>query len=197
MRATQLAAREEWTETLRAITTAPGNIAIALQNEGEITSPWDRNRLVTKLSPADRVKKGVGFRPVKEAIETDISRIIKKKGRELKRNQREVIDELIKTELKYDKRITSIKERGYDKEKEKRLLLNAENTREGRLTKIEKRMEKQGITFTSEQISSEIERKKLTRAQRAFLQASEHVQSLTAGVFRFSRNNKEGDEDGL
>jgi len=72
----QLAAKREWIEALRAISPSPGNLTLALKADGEITDPWNRGRLKIKLTPAERAVKGVGFSPVRESIERDLTSIV-------------------------------------------------------------------------------------------------------------------------
>jgi hypothetical protein len=103
VRAAQMAAKGEWTETLRAIAPAPGNIAVALQSDGEISDPWNRGRLKTRLSPSDRIIKATGFTPVSESIESDKAKIIPYKETKIKTQEQEVIDGLIKSLVAKDK----------------------------------------------------------------------------------------------
>jgi hypothetical protein len=103
VRAAQMAAKGEWTETLRAIAPAPGNIAVALQSDGEISDPWNRGRLKTRLSPSDRIIKATGFTPVSESIESDKAKIIPYKETKIKTQEQEVIDGLIKSLAAKDK----------------------------------------------------------------------------------------------
>lgn len=117
VRATQMAASEHWVEALREIATAPGNIAIALRNDGEITSPWDRDRLTTKLDTKGRVLKGLGFATTQESKERDTARVMRYNERQQRDNEKEAIDGYIKAYLSQDqagmqKAVTRIGELG-------------------------------------------------------------------------------------
>ena len=94
--AAQLAAKQHWVEALRAITSAPGNIALALKNDGEILDPWRRERLKIKLTPRERVIKAAGFMPERESWERDVSRIIRYEEQKRRRKEYEAIDGFLK-----------------------------------------------------------------------------------------------------
>jgi hypothetical protein len=96
VRAAQLAAKGEWIETLRAISPAPGNILFALRKDGEITDPWRRGRLKIRLEPEERAVKAVGFTPVRESIERDITRITSYAEQKRRKAETKAIDEFIK-----------------------------------------------------------------------------------------------------
>lgn len=157
IRAAQMASRGEWLQTLRALTTAPGNIAIALTQDGEITSPWDRNRLVTRTDTTGRVLKGVGFRLADESIQTDVSRLQRRFERQDRERTQEVIDDTIAAKG--------------DPEK---------------LKKISERIVREGIIFDRKQLQTEAAKKKMTRAQRALLNASPETRAALAPIFEFA-----------
>jgi len=96
IRATQLAARDAWVEALRAISSAPGNIALAIRNDGEITSPWDRERLRVKLDTRGRILKGIGFPTTEESIERDLARTMRYNKGVRDRKEKEAIDAFIR-----------------------------------------------------------------------------------------------------
>jgi len=154
--ATQLASDEEWLASLRAITTAPGNLAIALQNDGEITSPWDRGRLTTKLDTKGRVLKGLGFTTTQESVERDVSRIFRSNLRQAKEEEKKAIDKFIKVmdsgdNEKIDEAISKLAELG----------------------------------VTADRIENEIGKKGLTRAFRAFLNLPRKQQAEDIELLEF------------
>ncbi len=157
VRAAQMASRGEWLQVLRAISTAPGNIAIALTNDGEITSPWDRNRLVTRTDTKGRILKGLGFRLTEESVQTDAKRITQRAQREDRRVTAEIIDDVIAA----------------DGDQEK-------------LQEISDRVEREGINLTRQQVLTEAMKKKLTRGQRALLGASDKTKATLAPIFEFA-----------
>lgn len=164
VRAAQMASEREWAETLRAIATAPGNIAVALQNEEEIKSPYDRMRKVVDATPEMRVKKALGFRPVEEAIETDVSRVIRGTGRKRRDRQTKAIDDIIMGILRED---------------------------EARMQRGFEAIGKYNLQITQTQLKNEMERKKLSRAQRAIINADILTRAETAGVIEFFQTVKE------
>lgn len=95
-RAGQMAAQAEWVEAMRQMVTTPGNIALAIQNDGEIYNVWDRNRMRIKLTPEEQIKKGFGLTGTRESTERDIIRIMRYKEGKLKREQKDAIDKFIK-----------------------------------------------------------------------------------------------------
>mgnify|MGYP001568125886 FL=1 len=102
VRATQMATSEHWVEALREISTAPGNIAIALRNDGEITSPWQRDRLTIKLDTKGRILKGLGFATTKESIERDVSRTMTYREGKQRKDEQDAIDAFIKADKEGD-----------------------------------------------------------------------------------------------
>ncbi len=154
--ATQLASDEEWLDSLRAITTAPGNLAVALRNDGEITSPWDRGRLTTKLDTKGRVLKGLGFTTTQESVERDVSRIFRSNLRQAKEDEKKAIDKFIKVMGGGDSK------------------------------KIDEALLKLGeLGITSERIKNEIQKKGLTRAFRAFLNLPRKRQAEDVELLEF------------
>ena len=154
--ASQLAGRGEWVDALRSITTAPGNIAVALRNDGEITSPWDRGRLTTKLDKKSRILKGLGFTTTKESVERTVSRILTKNAREAKEDEKKAIDQFIKVmdsgdKEKIDKAVTRIAELG----------------------------------VTSQRIKNEFQKKGQTKAFRTFLNLSRKRQAADVDILKF------------
>ena len=99
-----MVASEHWVEALREVSTAPGNIAIALRNDGEITSPWDRDRLTVKLDTKGRVLKAVGFGTTQESVERDVSRVIRYKEAKQRFDEKAAIDAYIKADKSGDQK---------------------------------------------------------------------------------------------
>lgn len=159
--ATQAAANEEWIQALRATATSPGNIALALSNDGQLTSPWDRGRnTVKKLDTKGRIMKGLGFSTVEESLERDLSRIIKRNRRDTLRKEQKAIDRFIKAfkggdEDKINESIDKIAELG----------------------------------ISSQRIKDEIEKKGLTRSFRAFLNVPRKQQIEDLGLPGIFKNN--------
>lgn len=102
VRTAQLAGRQEWTDALRAISPAPGNLLLAMQKDGEISDPWNRGRLKMVLSPQERAVKAAGFAPVRESIERDTGRVIRYAEEQRGEKERKAIDEYIKAESSGD-----------------------------------------------------------------------------------------------
>lgn len=102
VRAVQLAAKREWVETLRAISPAPGNLALALKADGEISDPWNRDRLKVKLEPGEQVLKATGFTPTRESIERDKTRVINYAEEKGKTEEQRAIDEYISAKQSRD-----------------------------------------------------------------------------------------------
>jgi len=103
VRTAQLAAKREWVEALRAISPAPGNLALAMQKDGEISDPWRRGRLKVVLSPQERALKAVGFMPVSESIQRDVKRIVGYSESKIREKEQRLIDEYIKARESNDK----------------------------------------------------------------------------------------------
>jgi predicted RNA methylase len=95
LRAMQMAARGNFTETVRAISPAVGNMLIAASGD-EITSPTQRDRLKAKLDPTSRFVKALGFTTMAETLQTDVSRIITNSESKQKDKEAAAIDEFIK-----------------------------------------------------------------------------------------------------
>jgi hypothetical protein len=165
-----MAAQGEWIETLRAISTAPGNLARAMANNGEITDPRNRERSVITLTPKERVISAAGFMPERVATETDTARLIRYETQKVNQARREIIDAVIKA--------SEIAEAG-DEAKGR-----------ARLVRASERAEKLGISLTDEQFKSEIKQKNLTRAQRAWLAASPEIKARMAGVMEFHESRQ-------
>lgn len=157
IRATQMAAQEEWVETLRAVATAPGNIAIALRNDGELTSPWDRGRLTTKLDTKGRILKGLGFTTIQESRERDVTRILRKNARKAREEEQKAIDGFIKIM------------KGGDDEK---------------IGEALKELGELGVS--AQRIKNEIGKKGLTRSFRAFLNLSKKRKAADLELLKFT-----------
>jgi len=95
--AAQLAARGNWIETVRAISPAPGNLLLALQTDGEISNPWERERLKAQLAPWERALKATGFMPAQESIQRDIKRVISYAEARRREEETAAIDKYIKS----------------------------------------------------------------------------------------------------
>jgi hypothetical protein len=97
-----MAAKENWAEAVRALATAPGNLLVALRNDGEISSPWDRDRLTAKLDTKGQVMKSLGFSTIEESKQRDTARVMRYNERNQRENEKEVIDGYIKAYLSQD-----------------------------------------------------------------------------------------------
>ena len=139
IRAMQMASEEEWADMVRQIATTPGNVLIALENDGEIFSPWDRHRLVIKLDPQEQALKGLGFTTTRERIEYDIPRIMRYNERQQRDAEKDAIDAFIKVWGKAD---------------------------EAAIDKATDRLAELGVT--SQRIKEEMMKKGMTRTERAF-----------------------------
>ncbi len=163
IRAMQMASEEEWADMVRQITTTPGNIAIALKNDGEIFSPWERDRMVVKLNPREQVLKGLGFTSTRERIERDVPRIMRYNERKQRDAEQDAIDAFIKVyeegdEVAIDEAIKELAELG----------------------------------VTSRRIKEEMAKKKMTRTERAFDNLSRRGKYRNLDLFDFGRSVKPG-----
>lgn len=95
-RAGQMAAQGEWVKAMRQMITTPGNIALAIQNDGEIYNVWVRNRLQIKLTPEEQIKKGFGLTSTRQSNERDVVRIIRNNERTAREAQEDAIDNFIR-----------------------------------------------------------------------------------------------------
>lgn len=154
--AAQLVGDDQWLDAIRAITTAPGNLAVALRNDGEITSPWDRERLIVTLDTRGRVLKALGFTTTKESTERDVARILRRNAREAIKDEQKAIDKFIKAlksgdNEKIDEALTALAQLG----------------------------------VTSARIKAEFERKGQTKAFRTFLSLSRRRQAQDIELLEF------------
>lgn len=177
IRATQLAAREEWVETLRAISPSAGNLALMLKNDHEISSPWERGRLVTRIDPTSALLKGLGFRTTEEANQTDASRIVKYEKNKAGEWRREIVDMRIEAQKLKDR---------------------AEATHDPELKKQSEALEKKAadlqdkhdVYVDAEMVKREAIQKDLDRSERAFKSAPKDVRGNLSGTEDFSDAGK-------
>ena len=162
VRATQMAAQGEWAEFVRAIVTSPGNILIAIQNEGELTSVSDRDRLIVKLDPTERVLKALGFRTTKESLETDRARIIRNEIMKYNELQREAIDDLLEASKSGDPEA---------------------------MKEAAQRVKELRIPITEQSLLNEAIQKKLSPSMRAFLRAPDVVKEKTKYIVLKNRQD--------
>jgi hypothetical protein len=159
--------------------------------EKEIISESPLKEIYYRKTPADAIKKALGFRPAEEAEQTDAARIIKYVGERDRKLQIEVVDRIIKTSLDYAQTEAALQsmppsERGP-------LLKDAQEKRDQEMKEVVETMRENGIVVTPKQIKNEILAKNLTRAQRAFLNASDIIKGKTARIYRFAQGS--GDEE--
>lgn len=114
----QALANENYAEAIRKFATSPGNLLKALDSK-TLRDPRRRNRKIVELEPWDRVLKGIGFRTMKETIESDKSRIIGYMERKIKKEETEAItgywnavEDKDKEEM--DKHLKKLEEMGVD-----------------------------------------------------------------------------------
>ena len=157
------AAQGEWVEAMRQMLTTPGNIAIAVQNDGEIFSVWDRNRLQIKLTPSEQIKKSFGLTPTRQREERDLPRIMRHNERKRKAAQRKAIDEFIAAAFPRDGKKAD--------ENEVDLAIGA--------------LAEAGVT--SEQVKTELEKKDLTPTMRAFLNLPKIGKANEIGLLDFQQ----------
>lgn len=165
VRTMQMAARGELAEALRAFATVPGNLAVQLKNEGELRSPWERNRLVTRLTEKGRLARLLGFRTIQEAVESDTARIFKYETRKLNQKKIEAID---------------------------RFIASKDSGDTDALVAAAKELGNLGISGT--QIASEIKRKELTRSQRGFENLPKELKAKLSKVYEFGQQYSQKDK---
>lgn len=170
VRATQLAARDEWADALRAISTAPGNVIIALRNDGEISNPWQRGRVGVRLTPGQQAAKAAGFTPTAESVQRDIYRIAGYETQRFNRQRQELVDDLIRAA-----RLGEMARESGNTAGERRA--------EEQIDKIAARAERLQIPLSSDIIRREARLKQLTPAQRAWLGASDIIRARLAPVY--------------
>jgi diguanylate cyclase (GGDEF)-like protein len=192
VRAAQMAGQENWAEAIRAIAPAPGNLAVALGQDRFSRSPDDRDRPVAETTPADTVKKALGFRPTEEAVQTDVKRIIDYEGERYRKLQAEVIDGIIETGLEYGQTIEAVKEMPANSRPQ--AMKEAAEKRDAEMADIMETMKDHGLVITEAQVENEIKNKNLTRSQRAFLNASNVIKAKTAKIYRFAQGSDDAKE---
>ncbi|HAY21621.1 MAG TPA: hypothetical protein DCY27_05550, partial [Desulfobacterales bacterium] len=101
VRAAQMAAKGNWIETVRAISPAPGNLAQIAFLDGEITNPWDRERLKMRLTPQEKAVKATGFMPIRESVERDVKSIKGYAEGKRRDSETKAIDEFIEARERY------------------------------------------------------------------------------------------------
>ena len=159
VRAGQMAAHGDWAETLRAISTAPGNLAIALRNDGEITSPWERDRRLVKLTPGEQALKAAGFSTVAESEQRDASRIMRYNARQQRERETEAIDAFIRA---------------------------FQNNDEKALKKaIDRMVELEMGATTGKRIAEELQKKGMDRGERAFRNLGRKDQMRNLGLLDY------------
>jgi hypothetical protein len=170
VRTAQMAAKGNWIETIRAIAPMPGNIALAAFNEGEITDPWNRERVKIRLKPKERAVKATGFMPIRESIERDVKSVIGYTERKRQETEKQVIDDFIKTMKKYktaspgEEKTQALKE----------LKEEAVRLRE--------------LNITPERIVNEIKKKKMTPIQRAITNVPRKQQKEYVDILKFAKS---------
>ncbi len=169
VRTVQLASRGEWVAMLKAMATAPGNIVEAMTSDGQITDPWRRGRLSARLGTGELVAKGLGFRPTREALEADVSRIIEYETRQVTMARQRVVDHIIRAAQEGERARARGDQQGME---------NAERMAKAAMD----RAEKYQIPITPEQIKNEIKAKNLTKAERAWLNSSKIIKARIGPV---------------
>ena len=168
LRAVPLAFEANWAESVRAISPSLGNPIVAMKDE-EIVSPWDRNRQITTLSPAARIKKAAGFRPLEEAKQVDAKRAIVYLERKRKKQEKEAIDDYLKINEEW-------KEAG--------------RPREGRLWDQRKAARKRlrELKISNRRVVEERRRKHTTRVDRAMKNVPRKERREYKNIQRFANN---------
>lgn len=157
--AAQRAAHGQWPEVMRAISPGVGNALVAATNDGELVSPTDRERIVTHLTPSERVLKGLGFRPTREAVDVDTARVMTYKANQRKQAEKEAIDATIKA-------------------------INSQD--EQAIQRAGQKLGEMGID--TDRVVEEMEKKKLDKPVRVFMGLSEKDQYQSAPLLRFRSN---------
>jgi hypothetical protein len=192
-RAAQMAAQENWPEALRSLATSPGNIWVALEQGRFSRSADDRDRPIAEATPADTLKKAMGFRPTEEAVQTDVKRIINYETERYRKVQTEVVDQIINAALDYGQTEAALKVSAPPAERA-RLLADAAEKRDAELAEAMETMKNNGIVVTPAQIENEVKNKNLTRSQRAFLDASDIIKAKTSRIYRFAQGSGHDEE---
>lgn len=94
----------EWLATLKSLSPGAGNMVDAINNNGVLTSPYERNRKVTDLSLNERIAKGMGFQTMKESDASTFKRITNAQKRDEAEASKEAIDNFIKVMDSKDKK---------------------------------------------------------------------------------------------
>ena len=164
VRTVQLASRGEWVAMLKAMATAPGNIVEVMTSDGQITDPWRRGRLSARLDESGLIAKGLGFRPTREALEVDVSRIIEYETKQVSMARQRVIDHIIRAAREGERAQARGDQQGME---------SAERMAKAAID----RAEKYQIPITPEQIKNEIKAKNLTKTERAWLNSSKIIKA--------------------
>lgn len=157
VRAIQLTSQGNVDDAIRSVSPGLGNPILAVTRE-KVTSPTNRDRLVTTLDTKERTAKAAGFRTSKEAVETDKSRIISYETQKYNEDKKKAIDDLIKAAVSKDAQA---------------------------IKKTSDRIRELQIDITKENINREVLQKNLTASQRAYLNAPNLVKGKTKEVFKF------------
>ncbi len=177
----------EWGEALRAVATAPGNLAVALGQDKFSTSATDRDRPIAEVTPGDVVKKALGFRPYEEAKEMDVARMIAYDNEKYRQLQIELVDGIIASTLRYNEAVAALEQEATPDKSRLKADLKEEYDRE--ITDIVKSIAENGIIITPEQVENEIVNKNLSRSKRAFLNASDIIKARNSRIYMFANGS--------
>jgi GGDEF domain-containing protein len=101
-RAVQQAAEGNWIETIKQIAPFPGNVLEQATTNGDLESVWNRDRLVTTLTPSEKAVKAIGGQPVRVSKIKDAERAAAYQAR-LERDVRtRIIDNILDLEERLD-----------------------------------------------------------------------------------------------
>ncbi len=187
-RAWQFGTQGEWAEALRAVTTSPGNVAVALSQDKFSRSVADRDRPIAEVTPGDVVKKAIGFRPYEEAKEVDISRLINYENERYRHLQMEVVDGIIASVLRYNETLEAISQTAPAHD-QPALMKDIKGEYDREIADIMKTIAKNGLIITPDQMLNEIKNKNLTRSQRAFLNSSDVIKARSSRIYMFSQGS--------